>query len=79
VGRRFLGHLGLGVWAREIGKGLPPSEYPIVDVPLTHPIFHQQFDVKRVIQIPSNRHVMSLGGGTSERGDSAEPHSRAIY
>src|SRR5580765_1864068 len=68
------------VWAREIGKALPPSEYPIVDVPLTHPIFHQQFDVKRVIQIPSITAWMNMGGGTSERGaDSAEPHARAIF
>jgi len=76
----FWGTYAWEIWAREIGKVFPPSEYPIVDVPLTHPIFHQQFDVKRVIQIPSIGMWMSLGGGTSERGaDSAEPHARAIY
>jgi hypothetical protein len=76
----FWGSWAWEVWAREIGKVLPPSEYPIVDVPLTHPIFHQQFDVKRVAQIPSIGMWMSLGGGTSERGaDSAEPHARAIF
>jgi Domain of unknown function (DUF4159) len=76
----FWGSWAWEVWAREIGKALPPSEYPIVDVPLTHPIFHQQFDVKRVIQIPSIGAWMSMGGGTSERGaDSAEPHARAIF
>ena len=68
------------VWAREIGKALPASEYPIVDVPLGHPIFHQQFDVKRVIQIPSINAWRGMGGGTSERGaDSATPEARAIY
>jgi Domain of unknown function (DUF4159) len=76
----FWGTWAWEVWAREIGKALPPSEYPIVDLPLTHPIFHQQFDVKRVIQIPSINAWMSMGGGTSERGaDSAEPHARAIF
>jgi hypothetical protein len=76
----FWGSLAWEVWAREIGKALPPSEYPIVDVPLSHPLFHQQFDVKRVIQIPSIGAWMGMGGGTSERGaDSAEPHARAIY
>jgi hypothetical protein len=76
----FWGTQAWEVWAREIGKALPPSEYPIVDVPLTHPIFHQQFDVKRVIQIPSITAWMNMGGGTSERGaDSAEPHARAIF
>jgi hypothetical protein len=76
----FWGSWAWEVWAREIGKALPPSEFPIVDLPLTHPIFHQQFEVKRVIQIPSIGMWMSLGGGTSERGaDSAEPHARAIF
>ena len=76
----FWGTWAWEVWAREIGKALPPSEYRIVDVPLTHPIFHQQFDVKRVIQIPSINAWMGMGGGTSERGaDSAEPHARAIF
>jgi hypothetical protein len=76
----FWGSWAWDVWAREIGKVLPPSEYPIVDVPLTHPIFHQQFDVKRVIQSPSINAWRGMGGGTSENGaDSAEPHARAIY
>jgi hypothetical protein len=76
----FWGSYAWDIWAREIGKVLPPSEFPIVDVPLTHPIFHQQFEVKRVIQIPSIGAWRGLGGGTSERGaDSAEPHARAIY
>ena len=76
----FWGSWAWEVWAREIGKALPPSEYPIVDVPLSHPIFHQQFEVKRVIQIPSINAWMGMGGGTSERGaDSAEPHARAIF
>jgi hypothetical protein len=76
----FWGPWAWDIWAREIGKALPPSEYPIVDVPLTHPIFHQQFEVKRVIQIPSIGAWRGMGGGTSERGaESAEPHARAIY
>ena len=76
----FWGSWAWEVWAREIGKVLPPSEFPIVDVPLTHPIFRQQFEVKRVIQIPSIGAWRGMGGGTSERGeDSAEPHARAIY
>jgi hypothetical protein len=76
----FWGSWAWEVWAREIGKVLPPSEYPIVDVPLTHPIFRQQFELKRVIQIPSFNAWRGMGGGTSENGaDSAEPHARAIY
>ena len=76
----FWGTRAWQIWAREIGKALPPSEYPIVDVPLSHPIFHQQFDVKRVIQIPSIGEWRFMGGGTSERGaDSATPEAKAIY
>jgi hypothetical protein len=76
----FWGTRAWDVWAREIGKALPPSEFPIVEVPLSHPLFHQQFDVKRVIQIPSIGAWRSMGGGTSERGeDSATAEARAIY
>ena len=41
----FWGSYAWEVWAREISKVLPPSEYPIVDLPLDHPIFHQQFQI----------------------------------
>jgi hypothetical protein len=76
----FWGSYAWEVWAREIGKVLPPSEYPIVDVPLTHPLFRTQFEVTRVPQIPAIGSWMGMGGGTSERGaDSAEPHARAIF
>src|SRR5262249_21053964 len=66
-------------WAREFGKVLPASEYPLVDIPLTHPIFRMQFDVKKVPQIPSIG-VWESSGQTSERGaDSAEAHLRGVY
>jgi hypothetical protein len=76
----FWGEYAWQIWEREINKVLPLSEYQIVDVPLTHPLFHTQFEVKRVIQIPSIGAWRGMGGGTSERGeDSAVPHARAIY
>jgi hypothetical protein len=66
-------------WAAELSKVLPPSEYPIKDLPLNHPLFHTQFDVARVPQIPSIGAWGGPGGATSELGaDSAEPHARAI-
>ncbi len=75
----FWGSYAWEIWAREIGKVLPPSEFPIVDVPLSHPIFRAQFESK-VVQIPSISAWMGMGGGTSENGaDSAEPHARAIF
>jgi hypothetical protein len=64
-------------WEQELRKVLPPSEYPIVDVPMTHAIFHTLFDSKRFPQIPSINYMYS--GTTSERGaDSAVPNARAI-
>jgi hypothetical protein len=75
----FWGTYAWDVWANEIGKVLPSSEYPIVDLPLDHPIFHSQFEVARVPQIDSINFWMGSGGRTSERGaDSATPHARAI-
>jgi hypothetical protein len=76
----FWGTWAWEIWAREIGKVFPPSEFAIVDVPLTHPIFRSQFEVTKMPQIPSIGAWMGMGGGTSEQGaDSAVPHARAIY
>lgn len=75
----FWGHYAFDVWAREIAKALPPGEFPIVDLPLSHPIFHALYEVRRIPQIPSIDFWAGTGGRTSERGqDSAEPHVRAI-
>jgi Domain of unknown function (DUF4159) len=67
-------------WVGEVRKIFPSeSEYPIIEVPLTHSMFHTLYDVKRFPQIPSINNWASMGGGTSERGaDSAVPMARAI-
>src|SRR4051812_7829537 len=36
----FWGSQAWNQWAREIGRVLPPDRYPIVDIPLDHPIMH---------------------------------------
>jgi hypothetical protein len=75
----FWGEYAWYVWARAIGQVLPPAQFPIVDLPLSHPIFHSFFEVDEVPQIPSIDFLFRSGGQTSERGaDSAEPHARAI-
>jgi hypothetical protein len=66
-------------WTAELARVLPPSEYPIRDIPIDHPIFRTLFEVKALPQIPSIQFWRRSGGGTSERGsDSAEPRIRAV-
>ena len=73
----FWGTYAWSIWERELRKVLPASEYPIIDVPMNHSIFHTLFDSKRFPQIPSIGWVYS--GTTSERGaDSAVAHARAV-
>jgi hypothetical protein len=75
----FWGSYAWDVWAHEIAKVLPPSEYPIVDLAPDHPLFHTLFDVPMLPQIPSINFWAGSGGYTSERGsDSSEPHARAV-
>jgi hypothetical protein len=74
----FWGEYAWEVFAEEIAKALPPGEYPIVDVPIEHPMFRTLYTVQRFPQIPSIGYGAS--GITSERGaESAVPHARAIY
>ena len=67
-------------WVREIGKVLPSSQYPIVDVPLDHPVFRTLAYVSEVPQITAIQFWRQVGGSTtSERGDdSREAHFRVI-
>jgi hypothetical protein len=74
----FWGSYAWEAWEQELRKVLPAADYPIVDLPLSHPLFRTMFEVKKVAQIPSINH-WAWSGNTSERGaDSAEPHARAI-
>ena len=67
-------------WTRELAKALPPSEFPIEDVPMTDPIFTSQFVVTAIPQITNiGFWRRSRGRETSERGDdSRDAHFRAI-
>ena len=76
----FWGSRSWNQWARQIGKVLPPWEYPIIDLPLEHTIFTTMFTITEVPQI-SNIHFWRWSGGTttSELGrDSALAHFRGI-
>jgi len=65
-------------FAREIGKVLPPTQYPIRELTLDHPIFRTMFTVQRVPQVPSWQYWAG-SGDTSEMGAySATAHMAAI-
>jgi len=66
-------------WEGQVRKSLPATEYPFVDLPPDHPLFHTQFQVQKTPQISSINFWATNGHSTSERGfDSAEVHARAI-
>jgi len=67
-------------WSREMAKVLPPTEYPIVDIPPSDPIYHTLFQVERAPQITNINFWRATGGReTSERGDDSRVvHFRTI-
>jgi hypothetical protein len=66
-------------WEAQLRRMLPANEFPLVDLPSDHPLFHAQFDVKATPQIANIGYWTRSGGGTSERGpDSVDVHTRAI-
>jgi Domain of unknown function (DUF4159) len=74
----FWGSYAWTVWESEIKKVFPDADYPIFDVPRSHPLFHTMFDLDGVPQIPGIGTWLG-SGTTSERGaDSAQVHARAI-
>ena len=75
----FWGTPAWNQWSSEIGRVLPPSVYPIIDLPLDHPLFKALYNIWKVPQIANIGFWRRGGGGTSERGlDSTEAHFRAI-
>jgi hypothetical protein len=75
----FWGSYAWDNWVKQIARVLPPSEFPIFDVPMSHAIMHTLYDVKDVPQVPNISYWRSTGGQTSERGpDSAQLHFRGI-
>ena len=67
-------------WVQQIARVLPPAEFPIFDIPLTHPIMRTLYDVKEVPQVCAIQlWNPRFPNQTSERGqDSAEVHFRGI-
>jgi hypothetical protein len=66
-------------WVAEFSRVLPPAEYPIVELPLDHPLFRTQFVITEFPQIPSIQAWRGNDVDTSERGyDSETPRAMAV-
>jgi hypothetical protein len=76
----FWGSLAWDNWSRQLAQVLPSGQFPIFDIPGTHPIMHTLYDVKEVPQVCSiNFWNPSYPNETSERGpDSAQVHFRGV-
>jgi hypothetical protein len=75
----FWGEYAWSAWEEQLRKALPAAEYPIRDLPLSHPLFHTRYPIDEIPQIPSINFWLGTGGQTSERVDSQTPHVRAAF
>ena len=77
----FWGEWAWQTWAEQIGKALPPGQFPPKDLPNDHPLFRTIFDIGGgVPQIASIGFWLGSGGGTSERyQESAQARARGIF
>src|SRR4029450_8636262 len=75
----FWGEYAWRGWETEIRKVSPAGEYPMMDIPLAHPIFHVLYEVNEVPQIPSIGFWFGTGGRNSWGGASPRsPNAGAV-
>ena len=77
----FWGEYAYEAWTEQLGKALPPGQFPVKDLPADHPLFRALFDIGGgVPQIASIGFWLGSGGGTSERyQESAVAHARGVF
>ena len=64
-------------WANfesEIKRALP--EYPIIEVPLEHPVFNTVYNIGEIVQVPN---ISRAQGGPTWQRDGVVPHVRGIF
>lgn len=66
-------------WVIQINRVFDPVEFPMIDLPLEHPVFNIVFKLEEYPQVPSIHYWLGSGGATSERYDSQVPHYRGIH
>ncbi|HWI16180.1 MAG TPA: DUF4159 domain-containing protein [Vicinamibacterales bacterium] len=73
-----------GPWAweafvAEIGKALPPGEFPVKEITAEHSIYRMLFPIAKIPQVPSMQFWRMSGGSTSEMDEYSEKaHMAAI-
>jgi hypothetical protein len=66
-------------WVSEISRVLPPGEYPMFDIPKTHPLMRMLYTIEAIPQVPSINSWYRLGYSTSELGfDSQDVYVKGI-
>jgi hypothetical protein len=74
----FWGEAAFAHFAGQIGRMLPPADYPVRDLPLDHLMFRTMFQITKLPQIPSIR-IWGPYRVTSERGaETATVHFRGV-
>ena len=75
----FWGPWAWDAFVDEIGKALPPGEFPVKEIGADHPIYRTLFPVAEIPQVPSMQFWRMSGGATSEMDEySAKAHMAAI-
>ncbi len=76
----FWGEAAWAQWTHELGKALPPAQFPIVDIRPGDSLYQAILAVDDVPQVSNIQFWRGVGGSTtSERGpETDEPHLRAI-
>ena len=64
----YWGAIGQRQFDEQMGLVLPRDKYPIIDLPMDHPIWHAQFDLTHIPQMPSIQSWRRSGGDDTERG-----------
>ena len=72
----YWGPLAKEQFDEQIGRVLPREKYPIIDLPMDHPIWHTQFELKHLPQMSSIQ-AWRRGGGVTERGLPPATRARA--
>lgn len=73
----YWGDWAKGQFDEQIALALPPRQYPIIELPLNHSVWHTLFEQKNIPQMPSIQSWRRTGGNT-DRGVLDPPSSRGI-